>query len=359
MLTTRTILPAAFGLSLALSGLAPAQTFYMEDFENLGFVPIGGVGPAGADRRRLDLPEQLRAARIHRLGAGVLLGAVIQPLSGTGYLASYQDAAAGAPAQYSNWAILPVVAGQTGGDVFGFYTISSDTSPFDNVSLQVRYSPSGGTSAQDVGDFTVVLLDIETMPNYNQGLADGWTYWEFTLPGPGRIALRQYGESSLYSGVEDITIGHPVAQTVFPEDFENLGGSCGEGPCALIDNGWLFVDQSVPAWGKAWEPNQPLDWIDPHEGFGFMKSVSAAGGGFESGGVNNWAILPDAGTGTGDTLAFFATGCLGDAEGGTLQLRYCVVAWDLRFQSSSDTAVLTLTPGSFGATGPTSTATAW
>jgi hypothetical protein len=290
----------------------------------MGFVPIGGWGPQGLIDKGWIFQNNSQPPGPVGWVSGCCWGAVIQPLSGTGYLASYQDAAAGGAPQYSNWAILPAVAEQQAGDVFGFYTISSDTSPFDNVSLQVRYSPSGGTSvgvgAADVGDFTQVLLDITTMPNYNSGTANGWTYWEFTLPGPGRIALRQYGGSSLYFGVEDVTIGHPVPQANFPEDFENLGGLCGEGPCALIANGWSFVDQSTPATAAAWEPNQPLDPLDPHSGFGFMKSVSAAGGGFQGGGVNNWAILPAEGLGAGAVLNFFATGSLG--EGGTLQVRY-------------------------------------
>ncbi len=313
----------AFALVLACS--ASGQTLFSEDFENMGFVPIGGWGPAGLINDGWTFVNNSEPLGTVGFFGGCCWGSAIQPLSGTGYLAAAQDSAAGAPAQYSTWAILPPVPGQQAGDVFSFYTISSDTSPWDNASLEVRYSPTGGTNigpgAAAVGDFTQVLLDIPTIPNYNSGLANGWTYWEVPIPGPGRIAIRQDGNSSLYFGIEDLTIGTPAPPTgPFPEDFENLGGICGEGPCALIDNGWVFVDQSVPAWQEAWEPNQPLDILDPHQGFGFMKSQSAAGGGFESGGVNNWAILPAEGLCAGDTLSFFATGSLG--TGGALEVRY-------------------------------------
>jgi hypothetical protein len=327
---TRLAICSAFLASVASLNVVSsgsAQTYFEEKFENLGNVPIGGWGPQGLISKGWIFKNNSQPLGPIGWVPGCCWGIVIEPLSGTGYLASYQDAAAGGAPQYSNWAILQAVPGQVAGDVFGFYTISSDTSPFDNVSLQVRYSPSGGTNpgnaVQDVGDFTVVLLDIPTMPNMNEGTADGWTYWEFTLPGPGRIALRQYGDSSLYFGVEDISIAHPVVPTNFPEDFESLGGSCGEGPCALVSNGWIFRDQSSPAFGLAWQPNQPLDAIEPHDGFGFMKSVSAAGGGSFSGGVNNWAILPDEGLDAGDVVGFFATGLLAlDGEVGALEVRY-------------------------------------
>ncbi len=310
--------------ALAFACSVSAQNRFFEDFESMGFVPIGGWGPAGLISDGWIFVNNSQPLGSTGYFAGCCWGAVIQPLSGTGYLAASQDSAAGGAAQYSTWAILPAVPGQTAGDVFSFYTISTDTSEFDNVSLQVRYSPTGGTSvgsgANSVGDFTQVVLDIPVMPNYNEGLADGWTYWEVPLPGPGRLAIRQYGASSLYFGIEDLTIGTPQPATPFPQDFEDLGGICGEGPCALIDDGWVFVDQSVPAWQEAWEANEPLDTLDAHQGFGFMKSQSAAGGGFESGGVNNWAILPAKGLGAGDDLSFFASGTLG--AGGILEVRY-------------------------------------
>ncbi len=311
--------------ALALACSASGQTLFSEDFENMGFVPIGGWGPAGLINEGWTFVNNSQPLGTTGYFTGCCWGSVIPALSGTGYLAASADSAAGGGPQYSTWAVLPAVAGQAAGDMFSFYTISSDTSPWEDVSLQVRYSPTGGanvgTGASSVGDFTEVILDIPVMPNYNSGLANGWTYWEVPIPGAGRIALRQYGTTSLYFGIEDLAIFTPGPPTgPYPQDFESLGGICGEGPCALLDDGWIFVDQSVPTWQEAWEPNQALDSLEPYEGFGFMKSQSAAGGGFESGGVNNWAILPSEGLGAGDELSFFATGSPG--TGGVLEVRY-------------------------------------
>jgi hypothetical protein len=317
-------LASALALLPALN--APGQTVLLfEDFENMGNVPIGGWGPQGLINEGWTFINNSQPIGTIGYVSGCCWGSVIPPLSGTGYLASYQDAAAGGNPSYSNWAILPAVANQQAGDVFSFYTISSDTSPWDDVSLQVRYSPSGGSNvgvgAGSVGDFTQVLLDIPQMPNYNMGTANGWTYWEFVLPGPGRIALRQYGNSSMYFGVEDLKIATAAPPGgPYPEDFENLGGTCGEGPCALVNGGWIFHDQSSPSTAAAWEPNEPLDTIESQNGFGHIKSESVAGGGAQSGGVNTWAILPASGLAPGDTISFFVTGSIRD--GGSFEVRY-------------------------------------
>src|SRR5262245_44601179 len=59
--------------------------------------------------------------------------------------------------------------------------------------LQVRYSPSRGTStgasATDVGDFSELLLDVDPVP------APGWIQYHVTVPGNGRLALRFFGHA--------------------------------------------------------------------------------------------------------------------------------------------------------------------
>ena len=254
-------------VALAITSLAGAQTYYVEDFEDMGFVPIGEWGPQGLLEDGWIFQNETEPLGTIGWVPGCCWEGLINPLSGTGYLASYQDAAGGGNAQYSNWAILPEIPGQQAGDVFGFYTVSSDTSPFWSCSLEVRYAPNGGTTVGpgpfQMGDFTTVLLDIETMPNYNTGPIDGWTYWEFELPGPGRIALRQYGTSALYFGIEDISITHvappcPADLTgdaiVDVEDLVELFVQWGAkgGPADLDGSGIVDVQDLVMlvlAWG--------------------------------------------------------------------------------------------------------------
>ncbi|MHC4909625.1 MAG: choice-of-anchor J domain-containing protein [Planctomycetota bacterium] len=223
---------AAVGIAgaLTVNTGALAQTLYTEQFEDMGFVPIGEWGPAGLIDKGWIFQNNTTPLGTIGFVPGCCWEGVINPLSGSGYLASYQDAAGGGNATYSNWAILPEIEGQQAGDMFGFYTVSSDTSPFWSVSLEVRYAPNGGTdvgtTAFSVGDFTHVLLDIATMPNYNTGPIDGWTYWAFELPGPGRIALRQDGTSTGYFGIEDISITHtapPCPADLTSDGFVDVG----------------------------------------------------------------------------------------------------------------------------------------
>ncbi len=91
--------------------------------------------------------------------------------------------------EMSSWAILPAIPNQIAGDVIRFFTSSGSADSFDPTAhLEVHYSPSGGTStgsnADQVGDFTVLLLDLPDLEVF------AWTEHQATLPGSGRIALR-------------------------------------------------------------------------------------------------------------------------------------------------------------------------
>ncbi len=309
-------------VSFAISTTASAQTVFSEQFENQGFVPIGGWGPKGLSDNGWIFKNYSNPLGPVAWVPGCCWGAVINPLSGTGYLAAYQDSSGGSGSQYSAWAILPAISGQQAGDVLTFYTISSDTSPFESVHFEVRYSPSGGVNAgpgaTDLGDFSDVLLFISPMPNYNSGIYDGWTKWEVTLPGPGRIAFRQMGSESMYFGVEDVSVAHPEPTPgPMPEGFEDLDGVCGEGPCRLInEQGWTFQDKGTISFGPAWQPPFAVNEFTPHSGFSFMKCSK----GGASGSVSCWAVLPEIGNVQGDTLNFVVRG--GMQEGGTFQVRY-------------------------------------
>jgi hypothetical protein len=94
----------------------------------------------------------------------------------------------------SNWALLPTITNQTAGDTLVIHAsaiMSFNVPP----QLQIRYSPSQGTgtgsSAGDVGDFSLLLLDVNPVPS------TGWTQYRVTVPGNGRLALRFFAPDTL------------------------------------------------------------------------------------------------------------------------------------------------------------------
>lgn len=317
---TRVLVPVV--LAAASHAALAQQAIFEESFDNPGLVPIGQWGPANLIAKGWTFDNNSLPLGSIGWWGGFGWEPVVVPLSEGSYLAASADSAAGAPAIYSLWSILPAIPGQAQGDVLTFYTVSSDTSSFDNASLEVRYSPSGGTntgaSAPDVGDFTTALLGISTIPNYNEGIYDGWTKWQVTLPGPGRIAFRQNGTQSLYFGIDDVSVvTPPPVEGVVPESFEDLGGQCGEGPCKLVDKGWIFVDQGTLQDQPAWRPKTNALDFDAYDGSSYMKSSQAG----ITGSVATWAILPEIpGASAGETVGFFVRGGLG--VGATFEVRY-------------------------------------
>jgi PKD repeat protein len=140
-------------------------------------------------------------------------GQSFNPHSGTGLMANdWNSGVCGSGAAISNWAILPAIPDQEAGDGMSFYVNGSIYSRSDR--LQVRYSPSGGTGtgsgAAAVGDFTVLLLDVNPVPK------GGWTEQTITLPGDGRIAFRYFlpdlGNCTFWGGffgIDTLVIGSP------------------------------------------------------------------------------------------------------------------------------------------------------
>jgi hypothetical protein len=121
------------------------------------------------------------------------------------------------------------------GDVLSFFT-RTVSSPLFADRLQVRFSPSGGStntggSATSVGDFNQLWLDIN--PNLSPtGYPTAWTQYFLTVDGlgfptSGRLAFRYVvedggpdGANSDYIGIDSVRVGSLSA--VAPEG--NFGG---------------------------------------------------------------------------------------------------------------------------------------
>ncbi|MCB8933809.1 MAG: choice-of-anchor J domain-containing protein [Chthonomonadaceae bacterium] len=126
----------------------------------------------------------------------------------------------------SGWLITPEMA-MSNGDTFSFYTRTPDGSLWADR-LQVRLgsgsSTNAGSVAEDVGNFTTLLLDIN--PNEVAGAANypqTWTEYEVTMSGlsggfSGRLAFRYYihnagpnGNNSNYIGIDEFNY-NPVPE---------------------------------------------------------------------------------------------------------------------------------------------------
>lgn len=146
----------------------------------------------------------------------------------------------------SNWLMTPErTIGN--GDVLEFWTRTVSPS-FYADRLQVRLSVSGasttvGPGATEVGDFSVLLLDIN--PNYEingSGYPQEWTKFQVTvsgLPGPvqGRFAFRYFVEHGGEIGARADYIGIDTL-TFTP-------GGTGEGRCCITATGQCTVQTSL------------------------------------------------------------------------------------------------------------------
>jgi len=122
----------------------------------------------------------------------------------------------------SNWALLPAVAGQQVGDELEMYLAEGWTGLASQV-LEVRYSPSGGTStgssSTDLGDFTVLLDSFE------HDTIGWWEAHTIALPGSGRIALRSWVPNGYAAGtyVDSLTVGAtPTGPIPLPEPGQTV-----------------------------------------------------------------------------------------------------------------------------------------
>jgi hypothetical protein len=204
------IFSAAFLLSAAP---ALAQANFTENFDAVGPTNTGQDGPQNLINRGWIFRNQSspRGSTTWHNGYLPEVNPIYPaPQAGAGYMAVESTSADFFGGRVSNWAILPKIIGQRTGDVLRFYAVNLDS--HNTPTLQVRYSPNSGTStgtgANDVGDFSTLLLDINPIP------VGGWNLYQITLPGAGRIALRYYiaqacnfGCASAYTGIDSMSIG--------------------------------------------------------------------------------------------------------------------------------------------------------
>jgi hypothetical protein len=133
--------------------------------------------------------------------------------SPTNYIAADFDCTTGT-GTISNWLLTPAVTLQNGATMT-FYTRTVDPAFFPDR-LQVRMSTNGlstnvGTTATDVGDFAVLMLDIN--PTYTtSGYPNVWMQFTVTVSGvasptTGRLAFRYFVENGGPGGVNSNYIG--------------------------------------------------------------------------------------------------------------------------------------------------------
>ncbi|MCB9141621.1 MAG: choice-of-anchor J domain-containing protein [Anaerolineales bacterium] len=160
----------------------------------------------------------------------------------------------GSPGTISNWMLTPEMS-MSDGDTLSFWTRTVTGSTFPDR-LQVRLSTAGsstnvGVGANDVGDFTTLLLDIN--PSLLQGgYPDDWAQYTITLSGlpggmaDGRVAWRYFvtdagptGANSNYIGIDTVEYVAGMAE-----------------PCtALADIPWLSVSP-VQRLQRRWHEHQ-------------------------------------------------------------------------------------------------------
>jgi PKD repeat protein len=181
----------------------------------------------------------------------------------------------------SNWLFSPTRT-YNNGDVITFYTRKADPDDFPDR-LQVRLSTNGasvnaGGTANSVGDFTTLLVDINTT------LITGiypivWTQYTINitgLPGPtsGRVALRYYvtnaglsGANSDYIGIDQFTYtaGAGCAGLTYPPSFINETETCStdaNGGCNMVTPAYQDIACSTTVKGTSWADgtNRDTDW---------------------------------------------------------------------------------------------------
>ncbi|HYE61029.1 MAG TPA: choice-of-anchor J domain-containing protein [Phycisphaerales bacterium] len=142
----------------------------------------------------------------------------------------------------SSWMILPAVPTQQAGDVIQ-YVINGWA--YSDNQIELRYSPSGGTSTgttySDVGDFTDLITSTPLTPNT-------WTAVSQTVPGNGRLALRwvnpqvtTYQSPSVY--VDTLSITATAIDPPLPQNGETVTWTAAMSPITIRAN------TTIPAGG--------------------------------------------------------------------------------------------------------------
>jgi hypothetical protein len=195
-------------------------------------------------------------------------------------------------ATLNDWLIGPVRTFNNG-DEISFWARELAGNPYPNR-MQVRLSLSGdstnvGVGANDVGDFTELLLDIN--PSYEiGGFPDHWTLYNITIigldgPTSGRFAFRYFvenggpdGDNSYIIGIDTLTYT-PVTSKVNTQHVFDFDGD-GKTDYAVVRNdgggpqgqvGWYIRMNGGPAdtcgdgnicrpWGLASDFFVPADY---------------------------------------------------------------------------------------------------
>lgn len=181
---------------------------------------------------------------------------------------SFQSTDENGSGTISNWLISPTVT-LNNGDVVSFYTTSYNNDTFPDR-LQLRLNPSTttvvGSTATSVGDFTVLLVEVN--PNLttdtSQYPENYWGHFTATINGlPGttdcRLAFRYFvtdgggtGANSSTIGVDALTVDMAVG---IDETTNNLGLNLYPNPVSdritidfakpLAENGKLLIYNSI------------------------------------------------------------------------------------------------------------------
>lgn len=237
---------------------AHAQANYAESFQNVGYGDEGPGGPPVLANRGWIFRNQSRG------GAGISPYWTEFPgwgqsgsCLGHGGFAVWQNN----QSRISAWVLLPAIPNQVAGDPLSIWT-SGPQDAFGNnpASLEIRYSPTGGTSTGSgenaVGDFTQVLMSVSG--------AHAWTQRLVTLPGNGRIALRLVmgpgASSQVFGGsmlVDSLQVGNPpppphpmpvagqtVHWTMAHSPVQLARNGAGQNPI-LVAGGTVIVDPGV------------------------------------------------------------------------------------------------------------------
>ncbi|HWS99777.1 MAG TPA: Calx-beta domain-containing protein [Pyrinomonadaceae bacterium] len=309
---------------------ARAQASFVEGFDNVGTTGSGQGGPQNLTSRGWIFRNQSSpkgATSWHNGYTPEVQHGWPSPQAGSGYMAVQSSSTDYFGGKVSNWAILPQLSGQRAGDTLTFYAINL---PSNNTpTLQVRYSPNGGTNtgsgADAVGDFTEVLLDINPLP------AGGWNRYSVTLPGSGRIALRyyiaracNYGCGSSYTGIDTLSIGAAPAAGCnlppVPSAGQTVTWTAARSPYQVCQNIGIPPNSTVNV-----EPGVRVNFDSQRQlvvnGTLNIQGTAAAHVSFHSGGVYPPMIDSINGTVNGSFVDF--NGQFNNQTGATVKLSDC------------------------------------
>lgn len=156
------------------------------------------------------------------------------------------------------WTILPPIPGQVAGDMLSFYARGTAFWPSQysgTAFLEVRYSPSGGTStgstATTIGDFTTLLKSIQPIEHapYLPNLV--------SIPGGGRIAFRVVASnipvfsSAPYLQLDTVSFNPPPPPFPIPAPGQTVTWTSAMSPIqiqsdiAIPSGGAVLIDPGV------------------------------------------------------------------------------------------------------------------